>query len=69
MCSGVAEWWLRYRFLWGLGYDIAERMGLMDAIERPGYHMREIRIVDESGRWIAGFAARVGAIGSVRTAV
>ena len=44
---------------WGLGYDIAERMGLTDAIERVGYHMREVRIVDKSGRRIAGFGTRV----------
>jgi 2-polyprenyl-6-methoxyphenol hydroxylase-like FAD-dependent oxidoreductase len=44
---------------WGLGYDIAERMGLTDAIDRVGYHMREMRIVDESGRRIAGFSTRV----------
>jgi 2-polyprenyl-6-methoxyphenol hydroxylase-like FAD-dependent oxidoreductase len=44
---------------WGLGYDIAERMGLTDAIERVGYHMREMRIVDENGRRIAGFGTRV----------
>ena len=44
---------------WGLGYDIAERMGLTDAIERLGYHMREVRIVDKSGRRIAGFGTRV----------
>lgn len=44
---------------WGLGYDIAERMGLIGAIERVGYPMREMRIVDESGRRIAGFGTRV----------
>jgi 2-polyprenyl-6-methoxyphenol hydroxylase-like FAD-dependent oxidoreductase len=44
---------------WGLGYDIAERMGLTDAIERVGYHMREMRIVDADGRRIAGFGTRV----------
>jgi hypothetical protein len=27
---------------WGLGYDIAERIGLADDINRAGYHMREI---------------------------
>ena len=26
---------------WGLGYDIAERMGLASDIEHIGYHMRE----------------------------
>jgi 2-polyprenyl-6-methoxyphenol hydroxylase-like FAD-dependent oxidoreductase len=44
---------------WGLGYDIAERMGLTEAIERVGYHMREVRIVNESGGRIAGFGTRV----------
>jgi 2-polyprenyl-6-methoxyphenol hydroxylase-like FAD-dependent oxidoreductase len=45
--------------LWGLGYDIAERMGLAAAINRVGYHMRELRVVDESGGRIAGFGTRV----------
>jgi 2-polyprenyl-6-methoxyphenol hydroxylase-like FAD-dependent oxidoreductase len=44
---------------WGLGYDIAERMGLSDEIERVGYHIREMRIVDDSGDRIAGFGTRV----------
>ncbi len=44
---------------WGLGYDIAERMGLTDAIERVGYHIRELRVVDRRGRRIAGFGTRV----------
>ena len=35
---------------WGLGYDIAERMGLAGEINRIGYHMREMRIVDGGGR-------------------
>jgi 2-polyprenyl-6-methoxyphenol hydroxylase-like FAD-dependent oxidoreductase len=34
-------------------------MGVADAIERVGYHMRELRIVDESGRRVAGFGTRV----------
>ena len=44
---------------WGLGYDIAERMGLRAAIERIGYHARELRIVDDRGRRIAGFGTEV----------
>ena len=44
---------------WGLGYDIAERMGLASDIERVGYHMREMRIVDDRGTRVAGFGTRV----------
>ena len=34
---------------WGLGYDIAERMGLGSEIDRIGYHTRELRIVGDRG--------------------
>src|SRR6516165_9730674 len=44
---------------WGLGYDIAERMGLISEINRIGYHVREMRIVDDTGRRLAGFGTRV----------
>lgn len=44
---------------WGLGYDIAERMGLRSEIDRVGYHMREFRIVDNHGERIAGFGMEV----------
>src|SRR5262245_46257764 len=44
---------------WGLGYDIAEQMGLRDELERLGYHMREMRIVDDNGRRAAGFGIAV----------
>lgn len=44
---------------WGLGYDIAERMGLLPAIDHVGYHVRELRIVDDNGRRVAGFGTRV----------
>ena len=44
---------------WGLGYDIAERMGLASDIERVGYHMREMRIVDDRGTRVAGFGIMV----------
>lgn len=42
---------------WGAGYDIAERMGLMPEIQRAGYRLRELRIVDGRGRRVAGFDA------------
>ncbi|MFZ0372381.1 MAG: FAD-binding domain [Xanthobacteraceae bacterium] len=44
---------------WGLGYDIAERMGLLAEINRVGYHMRELRMVDARGRRVAGFGTAV----------
>ena len=44
---------------WGLGYDLAERMGLANDIERVGYHMRELRIVDDRGKGVAGFGTKV----------
>jgi 2-polyprenyl-6-methoxyphenol hydroxylase-like FAD-dependent oxidoreductase len=44
---------------WGLGYDLAERMGLIDEINRIGYHAREMRVVNDGGRRVAGFGTSV----------
>jgi 2-polyprenyl-6-methoxyphenol hydroxylase-like FAD-dependent oxidoreductase len=44
---------------WGLGYDIAERMGLIGRINGIGYHAREMRIVDDRGERLAGIGTRV----------
>jgi 2-polyprenyl-6-methoxyphenol hydroxylase-like FAD-dependent oxidoreductase len=44
---------------WGLGYEIAERIGLATEIGRIGYHMRELRIVDRRGERVAGFGTSV----------
>ena len=44
---------------WGLGYEIAERMGLASEINRIGYHMRELRIVDSRGQRVTGFGTSV----------
>ena len=44
---------------WGLGYDIAERMGLAGEIDRIGYHVREMRIVGDRGERVAGFGTKV----------
>src|SRR6202007_1045650 len=44
---------------WGLGYDTAERMGLIGEINRIGYHVREMRIVDDQGRRQAGFGTSI----------
>lgn len=42
---------------WGLGFEIANRMGLLPEIRRKGYMVREVRIVGKTGRRIAGFPA------------
>jgi 2-polyprenyl-6-methoxyphenol hydroxylase-like FAD-dependent oxidoreductase len=44
---------------WGLGYDLAERMGLADDIAGAGYRIREMRIVNDRGKRIAGFGIGV----------
>jgi 2-polyprenyl-6-methoxyphenol hydroxylase-like FAD-dependent oxidoreductase len=44
---------------WGLGYNIAEKMGLLPDIVRIGYHVQGLRIVDDRGRRLSGFAAQV----------
>ena len=44
---------------WGLGYDIAERMGLIKEINQAGYHIRDMRIVDAKGTRISGFGTSV----------
>lgn len=44
---------------WGLGYDIAGRMGVAAAADRTGYHVRELRIVDAKGERVTGFGTGV----------
>jgi 2-polyprenyl-6-methoxyphenol hydroxylase-like FAD-dependent oxidoreductase len=42
---------------WGAGFDIAERMGLLPEIASKGYHVQEVKVVNRSGRRVAGFPA------------
>jgi 2-polyprenyl-6-methoxyphenol hydroxylase-like FAD-dependent oxidoreductase len=44
---------------WGLGYDVAERMGLVPALARTGYQIKELRFVDERGRRTGGFGVDI----------
>jgi 2-polyprenyl-6-methoxyphenol hydroxylase-like FAD-dependent oxidoreductase len=44
---------------WGLGYEIAERMGLINDIHRVGYNVQELRIVNDRGRRVAGFGTKL----------
>jgi 2-polyprenyl-6-methoxyphenol hydroxylase-like FAD-dependent oxidoreductase len=43
---------------WGLGYDIGERMGLEPEMNATGYHMREMRVVNERGHELRASGCR-----------
>ncbi|MCC7023520.1 MAG: FAD-binding domain [Thermomicrobiales bacterium] len=40
---------------WGVGYEVAERMGLAPALRDIGYPVQEVRLVDDQGRRVSGF--------------
>jgi 2-polyprenyl-6-methoxyphenol hydroxylase-like FAD-dependent oxidoreductase len=40
---------------WGAGFEIADRMGLLSEIKRKGYLLREVRVVNESGKKVTEF--------------
>lgn len=44
---------------WGIGYDIAERMGLIPQLRELGYQVKEVRFVDSHGRKNGGFSVDV----------
>jgi len=44
---------------WGVGYDVAEKMGLLPRIHQLGYRVRDVRFVDARGRRTGGFSAGV----------
>ena len=44
---------------WGVGYTVAERMGILPEVREHGYAIRELRIVDERGRKVGGFSTDV----------
>jgi 2-polyprenyl-6-methoxyphenol hydroxylase-like FAD-dependent oxidoreductase len=44
---------------WGLGFDIAERMGLLPELKRQAYWIDELRFVDRRGRRVGGFPVDV----------
>ena len=41
---------------WGVGYTVAERMGILPEVREHGYAIEEVRIVDERGRKVGGFS-------------
>ncbi len=44
---------------WGVGFDIADRMGLLPEIRRKGYLVREVIVVNERGKRVSGFSVDV----------
>ena len=44
---------------WGVGYTIAERMGILPAVLDAGYSFRELRLVDRNGRKVGGLSTEV----------
>ena len=44
---------------WGLGYTIAERMGILPQVLERGYKVREVRLVNRRGHKAGGFSADV----------
>jgi 2-polyprenyl-6-methoxyphenol hydroxylase-like FAD-dependent oxidoreductase len=40
---------------WGLGFDVAEKMGLLPGLRKTGYAVDEVRLVDDEGKRIGGF--------------
>lgn len=44
---------------WGLGYEIVERMGLIEEVRALGYQVREVRLVDRTGQARASIDARI----------
>ena len=49
--------------VWGLGFKVADQMGLLPALKEDAYDIDEVRIVDDHGRRAGGFS--VDAIRSV----
>lgn len=44
---------------WGAGFEIAGRMGVLQEIKQKGYAVREVRVVNQCGKRVAGFSAGV----------
>jgi 2-polyprenyl-6-methoxyphenol hydroxylase-like FAD-dependent oxidoreductase len=44
---------------WGVGYDIAEKMGIIERVRALGYQVSEVRFVDRRGSKIGGFSTEV----------
>jgi len=45
--------------VWGLAYDLVEKMGLLEAALDRAYRIDHPAIVDETGRRVSGFGANI----------
>lgn len=43
---------------WGIGFDIADKMGLVPELREKGYMVGEVRVVNRQGRRVAGFPVK-----------
>lgn len=41
---------------WGVGYTVAERMGILPAVRKAGYQVEAVRFVDDDGKPVGGFS-------------
>jgi 2-polyprenyl-6-methoxyphenol hydroxylase-like FAD-dependent oxidoreductase len=48
---------------WGVGYEVAERMGLIDELRSQGYSIEEVRFVNKRGERIGGL--ELGSLSSI----
>ena len=42
---------------WGTGFDVAGRMNLLEEVRAKGYRVEEVKVVDRTGKRVAGFPA------------
>ena len=42
---------------WGTGFEVATRMNLINEIQRKGYGVEKVKVVDKTGKQVAGFPA------------
>jgi 2-polyprenyl-6-methoxyphenol hydroxylase-like FAD-dependent oxidoreductase len=42
---------------WGSGFDVADRMDLLEEVRRKGYRVEKVKVVDRAGQRVAGFSA------------
>jgi 2-polyprenyl-6-methoxyphenol hydroxylase-like FAD-dependent oxidoreductase len=45
--------------LWGIGYDVAEKMGVLPRLQAVQYHVEELRILDRQGRVCGGYPTKI----------